>query len=110
MAKDWKERLGTVYSTNPDFEFEFDQEEEKETVTPKDQNLEVILDKKKRKGKTVTLIKGFIGTDEELKSLSKTLKIKCGVGGSEKNNEIIIQGNFQNKIIDILNSMGYNTK
>lgn len=107
MAKDWKDRLGMMYSTNPDFEYEYDAEEEQDTLPPEEQNLKVEIDKKKRKGKTVTLISGFIGTDEDIKTLAKSLKTKCGVGGSVKDNEILIQGDFKKKIIDILDSMNY---
>ncbi|MCD4793472.1 MAG: translation initiation factor [Bacteroidales bacterium] len=110
MAKDWKDRLGMMYSTNPDFEYEYDAEEEQETLPPEEQNLKVEIDKKKRKGKTVTLISGFIGTDEDIKTLAKSLKTKCGVGGSVKDNEILIQGDFKKKIIDILDSMNYSVK
>lgn len=107
MAKDWKDRLGMMYSTNPDFEYEYDAEEEQETLPPEEQNLKVEIDRKKRKGKTVTLITGFIGKEDDLKELAKFLKTKCGVGGSTKDNEIIIQGDLKDKIIDILNSKNY---
>ena len=102
MAKDWKDRLGVVYSTNPDFEYNHNAEEEQETLSPDQQNLTVSLDRKKRKGKTVTLISGFIGTEENLKKLGKLLKTKCGVGGSAKDGEILIQGDFWQKVIEIL--------
>ena len=107
MAKDWKDRLGMMYSTNPDFEYEYDSEEEQETLPPEEQHLKIETDKKKRRGKTVTLITGFIGKEEDLKELAKLLKTKCGVGGSAKNNEILIQGDFKKKIIDILVSKDY---
>lgn len=110
MAKDWKDRLGTVYSTNPDYEYEHDREEEQLTLEPKKQNLKVSLDKKGRKGKAVTLITGFIGTEDDIKELAKMLKTKCGVGGSAKDGEILIQGEFRDKIMDILTKAGYKVK
>lgn len=110
MAKDWKDRLGTVYSTNSDFDYEYDDFEEEETLVPEEQKLKVLLDSKKRKGKTVTLVSGFIGTEEDLKDLAKILKTKCGVGGSAKDNEIIIQGKFKDRVIEILKSLNYNVK
>lgn len=110
MAQDWKERLGVVYSTNPDFNFKNDENEETETLPPNQQKLTVQLDRKQRKGKSVTLVTGFKGTEEDLKKLAKELKSKCGVGGSSKNNEIIIQGDFVQKIMELLNNAGYKTK
>jgi translation initiation factor 1 len=110
MAKDWKERLGVVYSTNPDFDYKKEQEEESETPEPKQQNLRIGLDKKQRKGKAVTLITGFVGTEDDLKELAKKLKTKCGVGGSAKDNEIIIQGDFRDKILALLLEDGYKAK
>lgn len=107
MAKDWKDRLGTMYSTNPDFDYEYEGEEEQDTLAPENQKLKIQLDSKKRKGKTVTLITGFIGTEDDLKALAKILKTKCGVGGSAKDGEIIIQGNFKEKITGILQTLNY---
>ena len=104
---DWKSRLGMVYSTNPDFQFEQEEVYEEETPAPKDQKLVVTIDKKGRGGKTVTLIRGFIGTEDDLKDLGKLLKTKCGVGGSVKDEEIIIQGDFKQRIIDLLKAEGY---
>ena len=110
MAKDWKERLGVVYSTNPEFQYEKDSEEQQDTLSAKHQNLKVLLDRKKRKGKSVTLVTGFVGTQDDLKSLGKLLKSKCGVGGSVKDGEILIQGDFCAKVIEILKKEGYKVK
>jgi translation initiation factor 1 len=110
MANDWKERLGMVYSTNPDFRFESTAGNESETLHPTSQNLRVQLDKKQRNGKKATLVTGFKGTDEDLKLLAKKLKTKCGVGGSAKDGEILIQGDFCNKVIELLKSENYKVK
>ena len=104
---DWKDRLNVVYSTNPDFKYENFEEEEAETLPKNQQKLRIFMEKKGRGGKTVTLIKGFIGTEEDLKELGKLLKTKCGVGGSVKDNEIIIQGDFKQRITDLLKAEGY---
>jgi translation initiation factor 1 len=110
MAKDWKARLGVVYSTNPGFQFETGNEAEKMSVDPGQQTLKVCIDRKQRKGKSVTLIEGFIGNEEGLKELAKTLKVKCGVGGAAKDGEIIIQGEFVDKVKEILRGLGYKVK
>lgn len=106
-GNDWKKRLGMVYSTNPDFQFETEQEEERETLPKQQQKLRVSIEKKNRGGKTAMVIKGFVGCEEDLKALGKMLKTKCGVGGSAKEGELIIQGEFKQKIIDILIKEGY---
>ena len=104
---DWKDRLNVVYSTNPDYQYESIEEEEAETLPKNQQKLRVSMEKKGRGGKTVTLIRGFIGTEDDLKELGKLLKTKCGVGGSSKDGEIIIQGDFKQRIIELLKAEGY---
>ena len=104
---DWKERLNIVYSTNPDFNYQTEDEEEIETPEKKNQKLRVSIEKKGRGGKTVTLITGFTGREDDLKELGRNLKTKCGVGGSAKDGEIIIQGDFKQRVIELLKAEGY---
>ena len=104
---DWKDRLNVVYSTNPNFKYETTEEPEAATLPPQQQKLRVSLDRKNRGGKTVTLVTGFIGTEDDLKALSKLLKGSCGVGGTAKDGEIIIQGDFKQRILDLLKAKGY---
>ncbi len=106
-TNDWKDRLNVVYSTNPDFKYENEENEESETPSPAAQRLRVQLDRKNRGGKVVTLITGFVGKEDDLKELGKLLKSKCGVGGSAKDGEIIVQGDFKQKIVDLLKKEGY---
>ena len=104
---DWKDRLNVVYSTNPNFNYEMDDEEEQATLQPSQQRLRVQLDRKNRGGKVVTLITGFVGTEDDLKELGKFLKSKCGVGGSAKDGEVIVQGDFKQKVLELLKKEGY---
>lgn len=97
---------GTVYSTNPDYLFDYG-EEEVVTLEPAKQNLRVMLDKKQRAGKKVTLITGFKGSDFDLAVLGKELKSACGVGGSVKDGEILLQGDFREKVLALLLQKGY---
>lgn len=98
-----------VYSTNQSFNYD-DHDEEEETLPIEDQLLYVSLDSKKRKGKTVTLVEGFVGSKDDLNDLGKLLKTKCGVGGSAKDGEIIIQGNLKSKVVELLQKEGYKIK
>ena len=107
---DWKQRLNIVYSTNPDMQYDTDEEDSVETLPPEKQKLKIMLDRKNRKGKEVTLVTDFVGSDDDLKALARLLKTKCGVGGSARGGEILIQGDFRQKIKDLLISLGYNAK
>ena len=104
---DWKERLNIVYSTNPDFQYFSDEKEEICTLPKQQQKLRVSIEKNHRGGKTVTIIKNFIGSDDDIKELGKLLKTKCGSGGSVKDGEILVQGEFKEKIIELLKKEGY---
>ncbi|MDA3821305.1 MAG: translation initiation factor [Bacteroidales bacterium] len=108
--EDWKKRLGTVYSTNDDFVYDYEKNEESDTLPSNQQKLIVMLDRKNRNGKSVTLVTGFIGTEKDLKDLGKLLKGKCGVGGSVKDKEILLQGDHRDKILKILLENGYKAK
>ena len=107
---DWKKRLGMVYSTNPNFQFITEEEQEPQTLEPSKQRLIVNIDRKGRGGKQVTLVSGFVGTQEDLAALGKQLKVKCGVGGTAKDGEITIQGDLRDKVTELLKGMGYNAK
>ena len=108
MVKNKKNRKGIMYSTNPNFEFVYENEK-MDTLVNNQQNLKVCIDKH-RAGKIAVIIKGFIGSTDDLKVLGKIVKAKCGVGGSTKNGEIIIQGDLRDKVMDILEKEGYNYK
>ncbi|MDG2331638.1 MAG: translation initiation factor [Flavobacteriales bacterium] len=110
MGKNKKNRKDVVYSTNPNFDYEYDEDSELNTLTPSEQHLTSLIDRKLRKGKPVTLITGFIGSESDLKELGKLLKIKCGVGGSVKNGEVILQGDVRDKVVSMLKSLDYNVK
>ncbi|MCP4553337.1 MAG: translation initiation factor [Bacteroidetes bacterium] len=103
-------RAGIVYSTNPDFSYEYEGEGNIETLPPNQQLLKIYLDRKQRGGKTISIVKGFVGNPTDLEVLGKMLKIKCGTGGSVKNNEILVQGDMRDKIIQMLEKAGYKTK
>lgn len=105
-----KKKKNIVYSTNPDYNYEFDEDVVEDTLPNNQQTLRVLLDKKQRKGKVVTLIEGFKGSSDDLKELGKTLKSKCGGGGSAKDGEILIQGDHREKIMDLLKADGYKVK
>ena len=107
---DWKQRLGVVYSTDPNFNYATEETAEAETLEPSRQRLTVTIDRRNRGGKQVTLVSGFVGTQEDLAALGKTLKVKCGVGGSAKDGEITMQGDLRDKVTELLRNMGYKAK
>lgn len=108
--KNKKKREGIVYSTQENFDYDYNEPSEEETLPPAQQDLRVMLDKKARKGKQVTLVTGFVGTQDDLKDLGKLLKSKCGAGGSAKDGEIMVQGDFRDKILEVLHKEGYRAK
>ncbi len=107
---DWKSRLGMVYSTNPDFEYQSDNDNQQDTLDPSKQDLRIWLDRKQRGGKVATIIKGFVGSSDDLKELARMLKTKCGVGGAAKDGEIIVQGDHRDRVVEILTKSGYKCK
>lgn len=104
---DWKERLGIVYSTNADYEYTTSRAPEQETLPKNRQRLRIAIEKNHRGGKSVTIVRGFVGTHDDLTALARRLKTRLGVGGSAKEGEIIVQGDLRTRVIDILTSDGY---
>lgn len=104
---DWKNRLGVLYSTNPDFAYTTDEQPEEATLSPAQQRLRLSLSKKQRGGKEVSLVTGFVGTSSDLEALGKLLRQRCGVGGSAKDGEILVQGDQREKLRKILLELGY---
>jgi translation initiation factor 1 len=105
-----KERVNVVYSTNSDYSYESEDDSEQETLPPNEQVLRVYIEKKGRGGKTASVLKGFIGSDEDRNDLSKMIKASCGVGGTVKDGEIIIQGDQRDKIVKLLSAKNYGIK
>ena len=103
-------RTGVVYSTNPEFTYQSNEPAATATLPPQQQQLRVQLDKKQRGGKQVTLVTGFVGTDGDLQALGKLLKTRCGVGGSAKDGEVVVQGDFRDKVLEVLLKEGYKAK
>ncbi len=109
MASDWRDRLGVVFSTNPNFEYDTDGDNEVATLEPSKQNLKIWLDRLKG-GRVATVVRGFVGSNEELATLGKELKKSCGVGGTTKDGEIIIQGDHRDRVLELLQKAGYKCK
>ncbi|MBR3724336.1 MAG: translation initiation factor [Bacteroidales bacterium] len=109
--KNSRSAVGVVYSTNPDYQYQYeDDNTQPDTLPPSQQKLRVRMERSGRGGKTVTIVTGFVGTDDDLNTLGRTLKTKCGVGGSVKDGEIIIQGDFRERLVTLLKEMGYPAK
>ncbi|MBR2367535.1 MAG: translation initiation factor [Alistipes sp.] len=109
MSNDWKERLGVVFSTNPDYNYDTGESEAVETLAAERQNLRIWLDRLKG-GRVATVVRGFVGSDEALATLGKELKKSCGVGGTTKDGEIIIQGDHRDRVVELLTKAGYRCK
>ncbi|MBR4045303.1 MAG: translation initiation factor [Alistipes sp.] len=109
MASDWKDRLGVVFSTNPNFEYDTDGDNEVASLEPSKQNLKIWLDRLKG-GRVATVVRGFVGSNEDLATLGKELKKSCGVGGTTKDGEIIIQGDHRDRVLELLQKAGYKCK
>ena len=109
MASDWKDRLGVVFSTNPNFEYETSADEQATTLEPSKQNLKIWLDRLKG-GRVATVVRGYVGSDDDLATLGKELKKSCGVGGTAKDGEIIIQGDHRDRVVELLTKAGYRCK
>jgi len=105
-----RDAVGVVYSTNPDYQYQYDTTPEPDTLPPAQQKLRVRMERSGRGGKTVTVVDGFTGTDDDLQALGRTLKTRCGVGGSAKDGLIIIQGDFRQRVVELLQSLGYPAK
>lgn len=110
MSKKKNSSGGIVYSTDPNYSYPQEEQEEQATLPPAQQQLKVTLDKKQRAGKTVTVVDGFTGTESDLEKLGKDLKTKCGTGGSAKDGQILIQGDYKDKIVKWLQDWGYKAK
>jgi translation initiation factor 1 len=109
MSNDWKERLGVVFSTNPDFNYTTEGDTEETTLAPAKQNLKIWLDRLKG-GRVATVVRGFVGSSDDLAELGKELKKRCGVGGTAKDGEIIIQGDHRDRVLELLTKAGYKCK
>ncbi len=105
--KSKKKRVGVVYSTNPEYSYDYESKSEEDEPPTNQQRLRVMIDRKGRGGKEVTLVTGFVGPEDRLKELGKMLKSKCGVGGSVKNGEIIVQGDHRDRVVELLKKEGF---
>lgn len=104
---DWKSRLGVVFSTNPDYTYDEETVTEPELLPANQQKLRAQMERAGRGGKTATVIRGFVGPEADLLTLTKTLKTRLGIGGSAKDNEIILQGDVRTRVTELLKTLGY---